>query len=68
MKNPENYPSLPELEDALAEDGNIGFCLACGAQSSGVEPDGRRYRCETCGAHEVYGAEECLALGAFNYV
>jgi predicted RNA-binding Zn-ribbon protein involved in translation (DUF1610 family) len=39
-----------------------GFCLACGADADGVEPDARKYKCEACGAREVYGAEECLMM------
>ncbi len=39
---------------------NPGFCLACGAEAEGVEPDARRYICEECGAPRVYGAEELL--------
>lgn len=37
-----------------------GFCLACGAEASGVEPDARRYECESCGERQVYGVEELL--------
>ena len=37
-----------------------GFCAACGAEAGGVEPDTRRYECEGCGVHAVYGAEELL--------
>jgi hypothetical protein len=37
-----------------------GFCLSCGAAAHGVEPDARRYRCESCNAKQVYGAEELL--------
>lgn len=37
-----------------------GFCIACGAEANGVEPDARRYPCEACGAAAVYGAEEIL--------
>lgn len=37
-----------------------GFCLACGAEAHGVEPDARRYTCEACGEARVYGAEELL--------
>lgn len=37
-----------------------GFCIACGAEADGVEPDARRYPCEACGAAAVYGAEELL--------
>jgi len=39
---------------------NPGFCLACGAEVEGVEPDARKYECETCGERQVYGAEELL--------
>lgn len=34
-----------------------GFCNACGAEAMGVEPDAEKYRCESCGESEVYGAE-----------
>ena len=68
MKNPRNYPSLSDLEDVLSDDASVGFCLACGEQADCVEPDARRYVCECCGASEVYGAEECLIMGAFNHV
>lgn len=37
-----------------------GFCLACGAEVDGVEPDARRYECEVCGEHAVYGVEELV--------
>lgn len=37
-----------------------GFCISCGADVDGIEPDARRYPCEVCGNHAVYGAEELL--------
>ena len=37
-----------------------GFCLACGHEQGGCEPDARRYACEACGERQVYGAEELL--------
>ena len=40
-----------------------GFCLACGKAQSGVEPDARKYACESCGASKVYGAEELVIMG-----
>ena len=40
--------------------GNPGFCIRCGAEAEGVEPDARRYECESCGEPGVYGAEELL--------
>ena len=44
-----------------------GFCIECGDQAYGVEPDARRYRCESCGARAVYGAEELLIRGAIRF-
>ena len=37
-----------------------GFCVDCGEEADGVEPDATKYRCESCGARAVYGAEELL--------
>ena len=37
-----------------------GFCLVCGNEQAGTEPDARKYRCEACGARAVFGAEELL--------
>ena len=39
---------------------NPGFCIACGADADGCEPDARGYECEECGEPRVYGAEELL--------
>lgn len=39
---------------------NPGFCVACGNEQEGCEPDARRYECEACGEKQVYGAEELL--------
>jgi len=45
---------------AAREDDLLGFCVACGEEAHGVEPDARRYTCESCGQPSVYGAEELL--------
>jgi hypothetical protein len=37
-----------------------GFCLVCGYEQGGCEPDTRRYLCEACGERAVYGADELL--------
>jgi hypothetical protein len=37
-----------------------GFCLACGNEQGGCEPDAEQYQCEACGSPQVYGAEELL--------
>jgi len=39
---------------------NPGFCVECGEEADGVEPDARRYECESCGLPGVYGAEDLL--------
>lgn len=44
---------------------NPGFCIACGADADGCEPDARNYKCEECGKREVFGAEELLLYTAF---
>lgn len=35
-----------------------GFCVSCGHEQGGCEPDARGLRCEACGAPMVYGADE----------
>lgn len=44
--------------------GNPGFCIQCGEETEGVEPDASRYECEACGEPGVYGAEELLIMMA----
>jgi hypothetical protein len=39
-----------------------GFCIACGNDQGGCEPDARRYQCEACGERRVYGADEVLLM------
>ena len=41
---------------------NPGFCVKCGGDAEGVEPDARKYGCESCGESGVYGAEELLMV------
>lgn len=51
---------LQQILDALESGDDMGFCLACGEEAYGVEPDARKYECEVCGKRSVYGAEELL--------
>lgn len=51
-----------EEYQALQED-YCGFCRACGETAFGVEPDARKYVCESCNAPQVYGLEELLIMG-----
>jgi hypothetical protein len=54
--------SIEQVMDAVESGEDMGFCLACGAEAYGVEPDARKYECEDCGANKVYGAEELLLM------
>jgi len=54
--------TLEQILEAAEGDEYIGFCLACGDEAYGVEPDARRYECESCGENKVYGAEELLMM------
>lgn len=39
---------------------NPGFCIECGADHDGCEPDAQNYECYECGARKVFGAEIVL--------
>lgn len=41
---------------------NPGFCIACGEDADGCEPDARNYECDSCGESEVFGASEILMM------
>ncbi len=70
MPTPSIHPSITaeRVLDALKRYQTIldnpGFCLSCGEEAEGVEPDAREYRCDSCGEMKVYGAEE-IALMTF---
>jgi len=48
------------IEDAHRNLTSPGFCISCGEDADGVEPDARGYKCECCEENSVYGAEELL--------
>ena len=45
---------------------NPGICLSCGEEADGCEPDAEKYECESCGEHQVYGAQQVLIAGLFH--
>lgn len=49
-----------------ADDDQAGFCLACGNEQFGCEPDAERYKCEACGERTVYGPHWYLMSGAVS--
>jgi hypothetical protein len=44
------------LERSVGGLDNPGFCLECGREADGCEPDARAVFCENCGAEQVFGA------------
>lgn len=62
------HPSITmdRIEDAcmrrMTTLDNPGFCIGCGEDAEGCEPDARRYECEICGERKVYGSDELLLL------
>lgn len=65
MRLPSNL-SIDDIVDAVERRmttlDNPGFCLACGEEADGCEPDARNYVCEFCGEHRVFGADEILLM------
>ena len=53
---------IAAVEDNMFGLGSTGFCLSCGDDQGGCEPDARKYPCESCGKRAVYGAEEVLLI------
>jgi hypothetical protein len=51
-------PECTEEELSALSDEGTGWCLACGTEAYGVEPDASKYTCEECGQPKVYGLEE----------
>jgi hypothetical protein len=54
--------TVEQVTAAVESGESLGFCLACGAEAYGVEPDARKYLCEDCGEQRVFGAEELLMM------
>lgn len=56
----DTWITAEELLAAVEADACIGFCVACGTEHYGVEPDARNLPCQECGNCKVYGAEDLL--------
>lgn len=57
--------NIDDVIHAVECDDSLGFCLECGEEHDGIEPDARKYKCEKCGAMKVYGAEEISLTFAY---
>jgi Zn finger protein HypA/HybF involved in hydrogenase expression len=60
--NTQYKPSLAWIESA----DNEGFCLACGNTQTGIEPDAKKCKCDSCGAMKVYGNESLALMNLFH--
>ena len=54
---------MAAAEDEMFGMGNLGYCLECGYEQDGCEPDAREYECESCGKLAVMGAAEIILGG-----
>ena len=52
--------TLDQIMQAVEADEGTGFCIRCGFETMGVEPDAERYECTDCGEMGVYGAFSLL--------
>lgn len=57
---------MSHLLEVLEADNYGGFCLSCGREVWGVEPDAANYLCDHCGDTQVYGAETVLLLEEYE--
>ena len=53
---------MEAVERQMFGDEDPGFCIKCGFEQDGCEPDACRYKCEVCGERAVYGAQELLLM------
>jgi hypothetical protein len=54
--------STEEMQQIMFGMDSPGWCLTCGEEVDGVEPDARKYLCECCGERKVYGMEQLLIM------
>lgn len=51
---------IDAVERTMHDLENVGFCIECGEEADSCEPDAENYKCEVCGARQVFGAEQVL--------
>jgi len=53
---------MAALENNRTSCDNPGFCITCGTDADGIEPDAEYYQCEGCGAPSVFGAMQVALM------
>lgn len=56
---------IEEIQEMAMSDEYYGYCIYCGYEQYGCEPDARMYTCEDCGKNGVCGAAEILMVWPF---
>ena len=55
--------SRKRVLQAVQNDETVGFCIGCGTEHEGIEPDAEKYQCrDGCGLNKVYGAEQIVLM------
>ena len=64
------YPRIKITEGTyrVLEGDYMGICRSCLDVACECEPDARNYKCESCNAKTVYGAQELMMMGAIDLV
>jgi hypothetical protein len=60
--------TMTEDQFRRAEGNYEGYCIACKAETGGVEPDATNYECEACGENQVFGMHELLFMEMIDFV
>ena len=58
--------SIDTLMESAETDGTTGYCIFCGSEADGIEPDAGKCECAECGRDGVYGAEELILRGIYH--
>lgn len=53
---------IEAVEATMFGTANIGFCIHCGCEADGCEPDMEKGFCAGCERREVYGAEQLMFM------
>lgn len=66
------FPTEDQMVEMIDRRGcsldNPGWCIRCGEEQDGCEPDARGYTCDSCGERSVYAPEELLLRGLMRRV
>ena len=58
---------MDDETQAEMQNDNVGLCVGCGEEAFGVEPDARKYECESCEKRMVYGLQELVIMGLVRF-